>query len=502
MKLPRSYYNPISLLGSILASVSALIIFFFMVSMSLFRSEDPSGSYVGIFIYIVLPVFLLIGLILIPIGMSRRSRRIKKEGEGSPVAKVILDLSNQRTWNAVLLFIVVTIFFLLLTAIGSYKAFHYTESNEFCGTLCHSVMEPEYTAYQESAHSRVTCVECHVGEGAEWYVKSKLSGLYQVYSVTFKKYPTPIATPVHSLRPARETCEECHWPEKFYSYNLRNEKNFLADSANTEWDIMLKLKIGSEHSAKGLVEGVHWHINSNVQVEYISANEKRESLPWVRYINKATGDTTIYQDIYESLDQEALDTLELRVMDCLDCHNRPSHQFQPPQKFIDEMIAAGEIPVELPEVKLLAMQVFNNTFTTRDSGSMLIKESVRDFYDTNYPEIVAENPQWIDQATEGFLAGYDKNFFPEMKANWSAYPNHIGHMEFNGCFRCHNGNHESEDGQVISRDCNLCHTILAQGSSENFESSTIENSLEFRHPVDIDQAWKEMACSDCHTALY
>jgi len=499
MKLPKTYYNPISLLGSIISSVSGLIIVFFMIANRLFGT---GGSYIGLFIYIVLPVFLIIGLILIPIGMSRRSKRIKREGEESTELWIKIDLRDSRQWNAIAIFIGVTILFLLLTGIGSYKAFHYTESNEFCGTLCHSVMEPEYAAYQESAHSRVTCVECHVGEGADWYVKSKLSGLYQVYSVLFNKFPTPIETPIHSLRPARETCEECHWPEKFYSYRLRNEKNFLADSANTEWNIQLKMKTGSEHVAQGLIEGIHWHVNKDVKIEYVASTEKREYLPWVRYINDATGDTVIYEDIYETLDQEAIDTLELREMDCLDCHNRPSHQFLPPQKFTDDLIASGMIPVELPEVKSLAMQVFNLSFTDRDSGSMMIKESVMDFYNSNYPEIVEANQPLIDQAIDGFLAGYSKNIFPEMKANWDAYPNHIGHSEFNGCFRCHNGNHESEDGQVISRDCNLCHTILAQGDNESYETTTIDNSLEFIHPVDIDEAWKEMACADCHRYLY
>ena len=501
MKLPRTYYNPTSLLGTILASVSALIIIFFLIAMTLFENEE-SGAYVGIFIYLVLPVVLIIGLILIPIGMSRRAKRIKREGEGSVVSKIVLDLSNQRHWNAMGLFILGSILFLLLTGIGSYKAFHYTESNKFCGTTCHSVMEPEHTAYQESAHSRVTCVECHVGEGAQWYVRSKLSGLYQVYSVIFKKYPTPIETPIHSLRPARETCEECHWPEKFYSYNLRNEKNFLADSANTEWNIMLKMKIGSEHSAHGLVEGVHWHINSDVKVEYIASSGKREFLPWVRYVNRATGDTIVYNDLYESLDQEAMDTLELREMDCLDCHNRPSHQFLPPQKFTDDLIAAGAIPVQLPEVKSMAMQLFNTTFSTRDSGSLFIRDYVTDFYNSGYPEFAAENPDLINKAIEGLLAGYNKNIFPEMKASWDAYPNHIGHSEYNGCFRCHNGNHVSEDGKIISRDCNLCHTILAQGNAENFQTSSVDKPLEFLHPVDIDEAWKEMACADCHRYLY
>lgn len=501
MKLPRTYYNPISLFGTILSSVSALIIFFFMVAM-IFFEHGESGSYIGLFIYIVLPVFLVIGLILIPIGMARRSRRIKKEGEGSPVSNIVLDLSNQRHWNAMGMFIAGSIIFLLLTGIGSYKAFHYTESIEFCGTLCHTVMEPEYVAYQESPHSRVTCVACHVGDGAGWYVRSKMSGLYQVYSVLFNKYPAPIETPIHSLRPARETCEECHWPEKFYSHNLRNEKSYLADSANTEWNIMLKVMIGSEQTTEGLVEGVHWHINPNVKVEYIALDKKREYLPWVRYTNLATGDTIIYKDIYESLDQGAMDTLELRGMDCLDCHNRPSHHFFPPQVFVDELIASGQISADLPEVKSLAMQLFNEPFSTRDSGTMYIQESVRDFYETTYPGVVQENPQLIDQSIDGLLAGYNKNIFPEMKASWDSYPSHIGHTEYNGCFRCHNGTHESEDGRVISRDCNLCHTILAQGSEGNYTATDIDKPLEFIHPVDIDEAWKEMACSDCHRYLF
>ncbi len=499
MKFPKTFYNPLSMLGSIIAAVSILSVIFLMLTNWLFHE---GGSYTGIITYIVLPVFLIIGLILIPVGMSRRAKRIRREGEEGTRRWMVIDLRDSRQWNAVAVFIFVTIVFLMLTGIGSYQAFHYTESNEFCGTLCHQVMEPEYVAYQESAHSRVACVECHVGTGASWYVKSKLSGMYQVYSVLFHKYPTPIKTPIHNLRPARETCEECHWPEKFYSYRLRNERNYLADSANTEWDIQLKMKIGSKSSALGLQEGIHWHIHSDVKIDYLASSEKREYIPWVRYIDKATGDTVIYQDIYETVGPEAFDTLEIREMDCLDCHNRPSHNYQAPQKFTDDLIAAGSIPAELPEVKFLAMQVFNQEFTDRDSGKVQIRESVEAFYKSAYPEIDEKNQDLIQMTIDGLLEGYSKNIFPEMKVNWNAYPIHIGHMEFNGCFRCHNGNHQSEDGRIISRDCNLCHTILAQGGPDNYESTTIDNALDFRHPVDIGEAWKEMACSDCHRALY
>lgn len=456
----------------------------------------------GLIIFIILPVFLIIGLILIPFGMLRRSRKIKREGDAAIKKGIKLDLNDKRHWNAIALFVFVTFLFLFLTAIGSYEAFHYTESNEFCGTLCHKVMEPEWVAYQESTHSRVNCVECHVGTGASWYVRSKLSGLYQVYSVIFKKYPQPIPTPIHNLRPARETCEKCHWPGKFYSYRLRNEKHFLADSDNTEWNIQLKMKIGPEYSSQGLSEGIHWHINPDIKVEYRASAENREFIPWVRYINTSKGDTVIYMDIMDPLDNKALDTLEIRTMDCIDCHNRPSHNYLVPQEFTDLLMASGDIPPDLPEVKTLAMEVFNTSFDSKDSAVLAIGNRITEFYQAEYPDILKQNPELIDRAKAGFLRGFSKNIFPEMKASWDVYPNHIGHVEFNGCFRCHNGNHESSAGDIISRDCNLCHTILGQGTLDEYQATSVNMSLEFRHPVDIGELWKEYTCTDCHRYLY
>lgn len=499
MKLPKNFYNPLSLSGSLLASVSLGIILFSLISMLLF---DVGGSYIGLFIYIILPVFLVIGLLMIPVGMWRRVRKLKRTGKEEGKKGIRIDLNDKRHLNAIGIFLFVSVIFLFLTGIGSYEAFHYTESNEFCGTLCHTVMEPEWVAYQESTHSRVNCVECHVGTGASWYVRSKLSGLYQVYSVVFNKYPQPIPTPVHNLRPARETCERCHWPNKFYSYRLRNEKHFLADPANTEWNIQLKMKIGSDFSAKGLTEGIHWHINPDIKVEYISSTYDREFIPWVRYINTATGDTLIYNDILETLDQEATDTLEIRTMDCIDCHNRPSHNYLPPQEFTDLLIASGDIPLELPEVKTLAMEVLNNSYHDKDSAEVFIRNRIREFYETNYRELSEKNPELIEKAYAGFMTGFSKNIFPAMKASWDVYPNHIGHVEFNGCFRCHNGNHESNSGEIISRDCNLCHTILGQGTAEDYELTSVNSSLEFKHPVDIGESWKEFTCTDCHRYLY
>ncbi|MFP4488264.1 MAG: NapC/NirT family cytochrome c [Bacteroidales bacterium] len=499
MKLPRSFYNTLTLIGSILAGLSLSLIIFFIIAMSVF---DFGGSYIGLFIYIVLPVFLIIGLILIPVGLLRRKKKEKRMSSSEASRGIIIDLNNKKHWNAVAIFAFVTLVFLFLTGIGSYEAFHYTESNEFCGLLCHKVMKPEYVAYQESPHSRVACVECHIGPGAEWFVRSKLSGVYQVYAVLTDKYPRPIPTPVENLRPARETCERCHWPGNFYSSRLHNEKHYLADAGNTEWNIQLKMKTGPDHSTRGLSEGIHWHINPDVNIDYIASTHDREFIPWVRYINEASGDTVIYEDISESLDAAARDSLEMRLMDCIDCHNRPSHHYLPPQEFTDLLIAAGDIPSELPDVKYLAMDVFNTAYETFDTAMMQIEKRVPQFYNENYPELAGEKPELISRAVEGFKKGFQRNIFPEMKASWDVYPNHVGHVEFNGCFRCHNGNHQSSDGRVISRDCNLCHTIQSQGTPDSLQVALSNESLEFVHPVDLGEVWKEYACTDCHRYLY
>jgi hypothetical protein len=412
-----------------------------------------------------------------------------------------LNLSSHR--NAILVFLVGTIIFLLLSSIGSYEVYHYTESNEFCGKTCHTVMAPEFTTYQASPHARVKCVECHVGEGADWYVKSKLSGLYQVYSVLAKKYPQPIETPVHSLRPARETCEKCHWPEQFYPNQLVKETHFIADSLNTEWEVYLRMLIGPENKTKGLTEGIHWHINPKVKVEYIDAYGDREELPWVRYINMATGDTIIYIDTDDPPDEETLATAEIREMDCLDCHNRPSHQFLPPQEFTDYQISAGKIPSSLPFIKYITMEImFSEYFEDKDTAITTISKMVNEFYETEHPDIYVTQKDSIDKAIDGILEGFNTHIFPYMKASWDAYPDHIGHKEFNGCFRCHNDRHESESGKLISKDCNLCHTILQQGPVGNSISASFGESLDFEHPIPLDEGWIDDMCSDCHRYLF
>ena len=498
MKLPNSLSNFTSLIGGIIASISFILILFFFIIIFIFNA---GGSYLGIFAFMVLPMFLFAGLVLITLGMYLQIRKEKKDLIDLKEKKLVINFNNKQHRNGFIIFLISTTIFLLLSGIGSYEAFHYSESVEFCG-ICHSVMDPEHIAHQNSSHANVSCVECHVGPGVDWYVKSKLSGMYQVYSVLFNKYPRPIATPISDLRPASETCLECHWPDKFYPHKLEYEKHFLADSSNTEWNISLRMKIGSSHSSKGFAEGIHWHINKNVQIDYIPSSFSREYIPWVRYINIETGDTTIYNDSEEPIEDELLATATPRTMDCMDCHNRPSHVFETPQDFIDNAIAAGEIPVELPEIKLKAMEILVKDFDYKDSALIYIEESINSYYAAEYPTIYAEKKDIVDKAIHGIQTAFSKNVYPEMKASWDAYPDHIGHIEYNGCFRCHNNTHKSSNGRVISKDCNICHSILLQGTADSLEVARFDEELEFKHPVDIDEEWKYSNCSDCHRYLY
>jgi hypothetical protein len=498
LKLPHSSQNWFSLIGATIAVISLFMIIFLFVIATLFEQEH---SYLGLIVYILLPAIMIMGMLLIPIGMLITIRRRKKGIRKEIVDWPKIDLNDLRHRNAFFIFAIGTTIFLFLSAVGSYEAFHFTESTEFCGTICHRVMDPEYIAYQHSPHARVRCVDCHVGSGADWYVRSKMSGLYQVYAVLADVYPKPIPTPIKNLRPARETCEECHWPQKFYAQKLRLERHYLNDEENTQWDIRLKMKIGADHSALGLTEGIHWHINPDVKVEYIASDKRNEELPWVRYTNKKTSETIVYQDEDNQIEDSLITDKNIRTMDCMDCHNRPSHSYRPPAFFVNDAITAGEIPHALPEIKSLAMQICAEEFTSSDSAKNYISTTILEYYESEYPDIFEEQRVLVDQAIIGLQSAYSENIFPDMEVRWSAYPNHIGHLEFNGCFRCHNDTHISESGKTIEKDCNLCHTIEAQGEVDNLEIAAFGESLEFLHPADVGDDWKDALCTDCHTGL-
>lgn len=499
MKFQSSTRNWITIIGALIASVNLLLIIVLFAISTIFNKNETN---LGLFIYVILPGFLLLGLIMIPLGIVISRKKRIAAGQDEIKKLPTIDLNNPKHKRAFIIFTIATVIILFLSTYGSFEAFHLTESVEFCGTLCHKVMEPEYTAYQNSSHANVACVECHVGAGASWYVKSKLSGLHQVYAVLTKTYPSPIETPLHDLRPARETCERCHWPQKFYTNNLHANKYYLADSLNSEWNITLQMKIGPEYSDLGFKEGIHWHINPNINIEYISENDKRELITYVKYTNKVTGEVTIYKSPDLEISDSTIAVSSARTMDCIDCHNRPSHKYSSPPVYFDKAMLTNEISQDIPFVKRTAMEILRNNFTDKDTALMQIRDGIIDYYKSDFSEYFGRNSSKIDSTVATLQKEYSQNTFPGMKVSYDVYPDHIGHLEVEGCFRCHNDAFEAENGRKITRDCNLCHTILGQGKKGLMQFTNIKDTLEFFHPVDIGTAWKDANCSECHRYLY
>ena len=499
MKVPPSSKNWLSIIGSIIAGINFILIILLFIFSTIFEKNNTN---LGLFIYIILPGFLILGLIMIPLGMYARRQRLRKISPADAARLPVIDLNIKKQKNAFIIFSVATVVFLFLSTLGSFEAYHLTESVEFCGTLCHKVMDPEYTAYQNSPHANVTCVECHVGSGASWYVKSKLSGMQQVFAVMAKTYPTPIETPLHDLRPARETCERCHWPEKFYPRSLQTNKYFLTDSLNSEWDVMLQMKTGPEYSGLGFKEGIHWHINPAVNIEYFSDNDKRENISYVKYINNETGETFIYRNPDNPVSDSILSSGSLRTMDCIDCHNRPTHNFDSPPVYIDKALLTGEVSKNIPFIKKVSMGLLRETFKNKDSALIVIGDSLVNYYRTMYSGLFNDNSDLINSSVSAIQKAFYQNTFPSMKVTNDVYPDHIGHLETDGCFRCHNDAFKTEDGRTITRDCNLCHTITGQGNPASMTFTNVRETMEFIHPIDIGTAWKEANCSECHRYLY
>jgi hypothetical protein len=491
--LPRLAYNWLSTAGAIIASVSFMLILIFLV-LSLFSKLD--NPYVGILLYMVLPLLLFIGLVIIPIGMFFKWRRWKKTGEIDRERLPYIDLNKPSHRNATIIFIIGTLLFIAVSSVGTYEAYHYSESVKFCGTTCHRVMDPEYTAYQNSPHARVSCTECHVGSGAGWYTKSKLSGLYQVYAVATNNYPRPIPTPVKNLRPAQETCEQCHWPEKFYGAQQRQFNHYMYDDSNTVWPINMLIKTGGGDPKTGQTAGIHWHMNINT---IIARDYERQDIPWVKITDKSTGRTTIYQNTDDPLSEEEIAAAEPRRMDCMDCHNRPSHIFYSPDHAIDVAILTGKIKRDIPDIKRVAVEAMAKEYESTDSAMVKIANAITDFYGLNYAEFYKSRRVDIDDAIIAAQHAYSQNIFPYMKVRWSDYPTNIGHFTNVGCMRCHEGKHENEKGIKITRDCTACHVLLSEGGDTETDYSIESAGLEFKHPIDIDEMWREVGCYECHT---
>jgi nitrate/TMAO reductase-like tetraheme cytochrome c subunit len=480
--------NPISLAGVALGLVSLANIFFFFLVDLIAAKPSP---YIGILAYMVSPAFLGLGLLLMLAGVLLE--RKKKVVETAFYPRIDLNDPGQR--SAVISFTAFLVVFLMMSAAGSYKAYEYTDSVQFCGQLCHTVMNPEFTAYQLSPHARVACVDCHVGSGATWYVKSKLSGARQVFAATFNTFPRPIPTPVHNLRPAQDTCEACHWPKKFYGGQMKVFTHYSGDEKNTVRQIRLLIKTGGGDPATGAPEGIHWHMNIGNKIEYVAADEKRQTIAYI-HVEDLQGRVTEYYAKDSTLNKDQIAKAGRHRMDCVDCHNRPTHIYVPPDQAVDQSLLARRLDVSLPYLKQQAVAVLTGTYATTDAAMQGIASGLHGFYESKYPEVAKSKQLEIRNSVEEIQQIFRRTTFPEMKLNWQTHPNNLGHYYFSGCFRCHDGQHVSADGKIVSKDCDQCHTLMSQTDGTTSLAATA--MPKFQHPIDLGDL-TQVSCSDCHT---
>jgi hypothetical protein len=396
-----------------------------------------------------------------PVGAwleRRKERKAAELGEPAPAMPVV-DLNAPRTRRIVLLVGAATVANVVILAMASYKAVQVMDRPAFCGS-CHSVMDPEFTAYRRSPHARVACVECHIGSGASWFVKSKLSGTRQLLAVALDQYPRPIPVPVHNLRPARDTCEECHWPSKVIGDRLKIITRHDDDEQSTDKKTALLLRVGGGDAKRA--RGIHWHVAPGVEVRYL-ADAKRTKISTVE-LRLSDGTSRTYRTTDGP--SGAGPDPSWRVMDCIDCHNRPTHVYRSPEDEIDQAIEEGRIDRTLPFARRETLAALKAARGTHAEGEASIRKVLLESYEKLDGPGFPGRRAAVEASAAEVARLYAYDVWPSMKITWGTYPTFLGHDASPGCWRCHDDSHADASGRTIPQDCDLCHSILAQDEKD------------------------------------
>jgi nitrate/TMAO reductase-like tetraheme cytochrome c subunit len=484
--MPGLMRNYISFVGLAIAAASfTSIALLFLIELS----TGTENAYTDLIIFILLPSVMGFGIFVVILGMLIERRRRRGMTNSEIAAYPIIDLNDPKRRRALVVFVCLSFVFLFMSAFGSYRAYEYTESVTFCGEACHDVMKPEFVSFKASSHAEIRCVECHVGSGADAYFQAKFSGMRQLYGVATGHFDRPIKTPVHNMRSATQTCQTCHWSEKYHGEKLRVFNHYGYDENNSLDQTRLSIKVGGGDPKGGPVGGIHWHMNVNNVVEFISTDERRQIIPWVR-MRDADGKVTEFEVKDSGLTAAIIEKAEKRKMDCIDCHSRPAHIFLSPNQAVDQALDAGRLSVQMPFIKAKGVEVLSRPYETNDQAVRSISEEIRGYYASSHPQAAG----MVEPAVAELQRIYQTYFFPEMKTDWSSHIDNIGHYNAQGCFRCHDGQHVSKEGRVIRNDCSICHTTIDQTRAGNVIRPT---NGEFRHPVDLGDknTWQ---CAACH----
>ena len=490
----RLWRNRVTLAGGSLVLLALL----FILSLLFFDfiTEHPS-PYLGLFTFLILPGAMVAGFALVVLGLLLARRRVRRLhgilGRVEYYPRIDLnDPAHRRVLVRTGLVVAAALPFI---GFMSYEGYEYTDSNEFCGVVCHAVMQPQFVAHETGAHARVECAACHIGRGASWYVKSKISGLRQVLAVAMRSYERPIPPAITELRPARETCEECHWPEKFYGDQLVTLRHFAADEASTPRTVRMILKTGGGDTSVGPPSGIHWHMAIGNRIEFVATDPELQEIPWVRAVADATGKESVYRsDGLAATDPPPAGTR--RTMDCLDCHNRATHVFLPPSRGADRALRVDPALRGLPYAKRELVAAAAAAYPSRAAALAGVAGALRGFYGREYPEVVAAHAAEFERLIAAARDIVERSYFPGMRVDWRTYPNNVGHLIFPGCFRCHDGEHLDAAGRPLSHECSVCHTFEAPTDAQ---AETWVETAGFAHPMPLEGVHAEIRCDRCHT---
>src|SRR4051794_11461588 len=397
----------------VLTTISA-VVFLVVFLADLFGLH--SNPYLGILFFLILPGIFIFGLLLIPFGAWFERRRRALGRAPSETRWPRFDLNAPIPRRATVIVFALTIANIVIVSLAAYRGVVYMDSPQFCGQVCHTVMKPEFSAYQDSAHSRVACVQCHIGPGAAGFARSKISGTRQLFAVAFHTYSRPIPSPVQNLRPARDTCEQCHWPAKFHGDKIQRIVEYGDDEKNAESVTTLQVHVGGGSERPGIPSGIHWHADVANEIDYIATDDKRQVIPYVR-VKDRTGAVREY--VAEGVTPDQLAKGERRRMDCMDCHNRPSHAIvATPERAVNERMAGGEIPKTLPFIRREAVKALKASYTSQEAADEGIAQSLREFYRTQASDVYVSKRQDVEKAVNATTTIYRRNVFPEMNVQF------------------------------------------------------------------------------------
>ena len=437
----------VSMLGVALVTTAG---FSWLFALPIQFRGHTSNPYIGIVLFIVIPIVFIFGLMSIALGIYLARKRIQQGLSAVPDRKTYLR-------KLAMFFAVVTAINIVIGTQATYRAVQHMETVQFCGQSCH-VMKPEFTAHQNSPHARVECVDCHVAPGATGWLESKMAGTRQLADVVFNSYHRPIESAIESNRlvPASGTCEQCHWPQQFDAVKLRVIFNYKDDASNTKTETVLIMLTGG-----GNLGGIHGkHLGPGVEIHYAASDPARQSIPWVEYRNRNTTEVRTY--LADGSTAQSAAHLPRHQMECVDCHNRPTHTFDLPERAVDRALGLGQLSVTLPFIKKKAVELLKAQYSSNEEASRAIPAALARFYQQSDPAISSQRSSDIVNAGAEVAAIYNQNVFPDLKVTWGTYPNNLGHTDFPGCFRCHDGTHSTLDKKTtITQDCNSCHEPLA-----------------------------------------